>query len=512
MQWTAGQIAEALGVTVPAGLDSTSQVFGVSIDSRTIKPGELFVAIHGPRHDGHDHVAAALVQGAAAAVIAHARSAGYSQEVREKVFAVDDTLAALHELAQTACQRWRNANSTRRIAGVAGSLGKTTTKEILAALVGSKFRVLKTEGNLNNEYGLPLTLLKLSDQFDAAVIEMGMSHRGELARLARIASPEVGVITRIAVEHLEFFASIEEIALAERELIENLPWPHATAVLNADDERVARFSEVAGGKVIWFGTSPQTRAEFRAENIEERGVAGSAFDFVSPAERVRLELPLIGRHNVMNAVAALAAAGEWGVTAQDAQKVFPRLMPADKRGEVVRFKDQFTVINDSYNSSPTALDSLAQLLAQTPGYARKILAAGEMLELGASSPQLHAESGQFVAKLKAVDWIVGVQGHASQFVDAAIAAGHPQQQAKFFTSSSEAADFLSALMARGDLLLLKGSRGVKMEKILEAIDANHARLNPASASFAAKEKNDQNGRQEASAHEPRATVETKGRR
>jgi UDP-N-acetylmuramoyl-tripeptide--D-alanyl-D-alanine ligase len=477
MRWTVGQVAEALGVAPPASLDTLAGLAGIAIDSRTMQPGELFLAIHGPRHDGHDHVAAALARGAAAGVVACERFAQYPEETRGKLFAVDDTLGALHQLASRACAVWRRGKPGRRIGGVAGSIGKTTTKEILAALVAARFRVLKTEGNLNNEYGLPLTLLKLDDQHDAAVIEMGMSHPGELARLARIAAPEAGVITRIAVEHLEFFSSIDEIALAERELIENLGWPGATAVLNADDERVAKFAEAARGRVLWFGTNPGTPADYRAEKIVERGVMGSAFDFVSPAGRVRLGLPLIGRHNVMNAVAALAAASIWGIGAEDAQRVLPHLTPADKRGEVVRFADGFTVINDTYNSSPTALDSLARLLADTTGFGRRILAAGEMLELGGSSADLHRECGRFAAQLEKIDWIVGVQGEAAAFVNAAIEAGHPKERAKFFKNSAEAADFLAGFISRDDLLLLKGSRGVKMEKILEAIDAHHARMN-----------------------------------
>ncbi|MGD0425606.1 MAG: UDP-N-acetylmuramoyl-tripeptide--D-alanyl-D-alanine ligase [Candidatus Acidiferrales bacterium] len=487
MRWTVAQVAEALGVAAPARLDALAGVAGVSIDSRTIQPGELFIAIHGPSHDGHDHVAAALAAGASAGVVARARFAQYAEEIRGKLFAVDDTLEALHRLASRACAIWRAAKPGRKIGGVAGSVGKTTTKEIFAALVAARFRVLKTQGNLNNEYGLPLTLLQLDDQHDAAVIEMGMSHRGELARLARIAPPDVGVITRIAVEHLEFFASIEEIALAERELIENLAWPDATAVLNADDERVGQFAEVARGPVLWFSTNAEvgagtgtaggrgTRAEFCAENIEERGVSGSAFDFVSPAGRARLELPLIGRHNVMNAIAALAAASVWGVGAEDARRVFPKLQPADKRGEVVKFEEGFTVINDSYNSSPTALNALAELLAATPGFSRRILAAGEMRELGDSAPELHRECGRHVAGLRKIDWIVGVQGPAEEFVRAAIAAGHPAERARFFQNSAEAGEFLAEFIQPHDLLLLKGSRGVKMEKILEAIDAGHAR-------------------------------------
>jgi UDP-N-acetylmuramoyl-tripeptide--D-alanyl-D-alanine ligase len=311
---------------------------------------------------------------------------------------------------------------------------------------------------------------------------MGMSHRGELARLAQIAPPDVGVITRIAVEHLEFFSSIEEIALAERELIENLAWPGATAVLNADDERVARFADVARGHVIWFGTS--ARAQFRVAKIQERGVEGSSFEFVFPSGHTRLELPLIGRHNVMNALAALAAASVWGIGAAEAREAFPLLVPADKRGEVVRFESGLTVINDSYNSSPTALNALAQLLADTPGYRRRILAAGEMLELGTSSAELHRECGKFAGALKGIDWIVGVRGDAAALIRSSIEAGHPTERTKFFDNSDDAAKFLAEFVAAGDLLLLKGSRGVKMEKILEAIEARRKKIGSAAGTEA----------------------------
>ena len=473
MRWNVAQVAEALGVSEPAGLGAAVELAGVSIDSRTVRPGELFFAIRGPRHDGHNHVSAALAGGAAAAVVQSERIAGYPEDIRGKLFGVDDTLAALQRLASQACAIWRGAKHGRRIAGVAGSVGKTTTKEILAALLRARFGVLKTQGNLNNEYGLPLTLLGLSDEHDAAVVELGMSHRGELAHLARIASPEVGVITRVAVEHLEFFSSIDEIALAERELIENLAWPNATAVLNTDDERVERFAEVARGPVIRFGASPA--AEFRAEAIEERGIEGAAFDFVWPGGRERLESPLIGRHNVMNAIAALAAASIWGIGAEEAKRVFPNLVPADKRGEVVRYEEEFTVINDTYNSSPAALNELVKLLAATPGHQRRILAAGEMRELGESSAELHRECGRTAAQMSAIDWILGVQGNAAEFVEAAIKAGHPRERSRFFENSMGAAEFLNRFVRSGDVLLLKGSRGVKMEKILEAIDSSHAR-------------------------------------
>jgi UDP-N-acetylmuramoyl-tripeptide--D-alanyl-D-alanine ligase len=475
MQWTVLQAADALGVRAPSGLDPMARLAGVSIDSRTVGTGELFIAIHGPRHDGHAFIATALAAGATAGLVARARLAEYPQEIQAKLFAVDDPLAALQRLAAHACETWRKAKQGRLVGAVAGSVGKTTTKEILAALVASRFRVLKTQGNLNNEYGLPLTLLRLDANYDAAVLELGMSHRGELAHLTKIALPDVGVITRVAVEHLEFFASLDEIALAERELIENLPWPNATAVLNIDDERVARFTNVARGRVITFGTRPG--ADFRAQNIEERGLEGSSFDFVWRGGRAPLDLPLIGRHNVMNALGALAGASVWGIDAADAQRVFPSLKPTDKRGEVVRFEDGFTVINDSYNSSPSALAAMTELLVCTPGYSRRIFAAGEMLELGESSAELHRECGRAAAKQSEIDWIIGVRGYAAEFIHAAIEGGHPKDRTRYFETSDEAAQFLKTFVAPGDLLLLKGSRGVRMERILEAIDAEHRRVN-----------------------------------
>ena len=467
MRWTLEQVAGALGTAPPAGLAPLARLAGVSIDSRTIAPGELFIAIHGPRHDGHAFVAAALAAGALAAVVARPRLAEYPEEVRRKLFAVDDTLAALQQLACAVRRSWG-----RRLAGITGSVGKTTTKEILAALLAARFRVLKSEGNLNNEYGLPLTLLRLEEGHEAAVVELGMSHRGELKRLVEISEPDVGVLTRVAPVHLEFFSSVEEVALAKRELIEGLAGPESVAVLNADDERVARFAEVARGRVVTFGLSRE--ADFRAGAIEDRGAQGTVFDFVSPAERARLELPLVGRHNVSNALAALAAASVWSVGAAEAQRVFPRLGPAAMRGEVLRFESGFALINDCYNSNPVALDAMVDLLAATPRCRRRILAAGEMLELGPRSPEFHRAAGRRAAATGKIDWIIGVQGEAASLVRGAIEAGHPESRTRFFASSDEAAEFLAGFAVPGDLVLVKGSRGVRMERIVEAVLARHA--------------------------------------
>ncbi len=483
MRWTVREVARALGVAPPAGLDPVARLAGVTIDSRTLVRGELFVAIHGPRHDGHTFVAAALAGGALAAVVQRDRLGEYPEAVQAKLLPVDDTLAALQQLARAVRRAWG-----RRLAGVTGSVGKTTTKEILAALLAARFRVLKSEANLNNEYGLPLTLLRLDDADEAAVVELGMSHRGEIARLAEIAEPDVGVVTAVAPVHLEFFSSVEEIALAKRELIEGLRGQQTVTVLNADDERVAEFARLARGRVVTYGLN--SGAEFRADAIEDRSAQGSAFDLVAPNGRVRLELPLVGRHNVSNALGALAAASVWGVGAAEALRVFPQLAPAAMRGEVLRFESGFAVINDCYNSNPVALGAMLDLLAATPGYRRRILVAGEMLELGKTSPELHRAAGQRAAAVACIDWIIGVQGDAARLVEGATEAGHPPERAKFFPDAAEAAEFLIGLVAPGDLLLVKGSRGVKMERVVEALKNRYVvtGVGVGAASGAAKER------------------------
>ena len=466
MRWTLLQISEPMLGAVGEKLDTLARVAGYSIDSRTIRAGELFFAIHGPSHDGHDYVEGALGRGSLAAVVSASRARRFPDTLRSFCIVVDDTLLALHQLARAMRQSWG-----KKIAGVTGSVGKTTTKEILAALLGPKLRVLKSEGNFNNAYGLPLTLFKLEEGHDAAVLEMGMSRRYELQELASIAAPDVGVVTRVAPAHLEFFASVEEIALAKRELIEGLNGPNSVAVLNADDPLVAAFAEHAPGRVLTYGI--EHGADFRAEEIEERGALGSTFTVVTDGKRMRLEIALPGRHVISNALASLAAASVWGIGAEEAQEVFRSLHAPSMRGEMLRFSNGAAVINDSYNSSPAALHAMIRVLASTPGFRRKILAAGEMRELGATSGELHRAAGKAAADAK-VDWVIGVAGDAAQIVEGAAAAGISRSQTRVFSSPDEAASFLGELVAPGDLLLVKGSRGVKMERVVEKLIAMHA--------------------------------------
>src|SRR5450432_2781308 len=448
MRWTVKQVVDAVAGKQGSGLDALARVAGVSIDSRTLRRGELFIAIHGPSHDGHDYVAAAMETGALAAVVAEPVVSRYPGWVQDRCITVPDTLHALHNLARAVRKGWG-----KKICGVTGSVGKTTTKEILAALLGTKLRVLKSKGNFNNEYGLPLTMFRLDETHQAAVLEMGMSRQGELSRLAEIARPDVGVVTRVAPAHLEFFASVEQIALAKRELIEGLNGPESVAVLNADDARVAAFASHAPGRVLTYGI--ENAADFRAEMIEDRGALGSSFVLLHGGRRARLELALAGRHVISNTLAALAAASVWGIGAAEAQSVLRELRAPAMRGELLRLANGAALINDSYNSSPAALHAMIQVLALTPGYRRRILALGEMRELGRTSRELHRECGTAAGKSGKIDWVIGVEGDAAEIVEGAVSAGVPKSQTKVFASSEDAANFLSDFVKGGDLLLVK---------------------------------------------------------
>jgi UDP-N-acetylmuramoyl-tripeptide--D-alanyl-D-alanine ligase len=429
--------------------DAVAHVY--SIDSRTIRPGALFFAVKGERFDGHDFVAAAIERGAIAAIVRKDELARLSD--RSKLLAVDDPLAALQTLATAVRKLWG-----KPLIGVTGSAGKTSTKDAIAHVLASRFRVLKSEGNFNNHFGLPLMLLKLEPEHDLAVIEMGMSHTGEIRALARIAQPEVGVVTNVAPVHLEFFDSLAGIARAKYELIESLP-TNGTAVLNADDEYVSQFGRGFKGRVITYGT--KAIADVRAENIRPQGSAGSEFDLVMGNVRERVHLALVGEHNVLNALAAVAVATEKGLKPAQAVAALGTLAPSDKRGEVLQLGN-IMVINDCYNSNPKALRAMIDALAAMPAK-RRIVVAGEMLELGPAAEELHRSAGAHAAERK-IDVLLGVRGLAQGTVDGACQGG---SRAEFVDSPEKAGEWLARETRDGDVVLLKGSRGVKLEKALE---------------------------------------------
>jgi UDP-N-acetylmuramoyl-tripeptide--D-alanyl-D-alanine ligase len=456
MKLPLSRVAEFLAATGEFDHKAVAQAY--SIDSRTVQPGELFFAVKGERMDGHDFVPQALEKKAVAAVVRKDQLARYP--VKAQLLAVDDTLIALQTLAAAVRRLWG-----KTLIGVTGSTGKTTTKEAIAHVLASRFRVLKSEGNFNNHFGLPLMLLKLEPEHEAAVIEMGMSHRGEIAALAKIAQPEIGVVTNVAPVHLEFFNSVADIARAKYELIESLP-AGGTAVLNADDEYVSQFGRDFHGKVVMYGL--HATADIRAENIQQRGAKGSVFDVVVDGYREPVTLHMVGTHNIYNALAAVAVGLQRGLSPSEAAEALATLAPADKRGAVVQLGN-ITIINDCYNSNPTALDAMVDALAAMPA-GRRIVVAGEMLELGPAGEELHRRVGRHMAEKK-IDVLVGVRGLAQQMVEAAGKAG---VQAEFVATPEEAGKWLAREARDGDVVLLKASRGVKLERALEAVVSRQA--------------------------------------
>ncbi len=435
------RVTEAVAARAPGRM-----IPGWSIDSRTIAPGDLFFALRGPQFDGHDYAAGAMAKGAAGAVVE--RDLGLAEQI-----VVQDTLAAMQKLAAWARCQWGG-----RVVGVTGSAGKTTTKDAIAHLLAVELAVGKTIGNLNNHFGLPLSILRLPDESQMAVLEMAMNHAGEIRALARIARPDVGVVTNVGYAHVEAFGSIEGVARAKRELIEELP-PDGVAVLNADDRLVAGFREMHRGRVVTFGLAEN--ADVRAANVELFS-GGVRFD----CRGVRFESPLVGRHGLSNVLAGIAVAEVFGIAPERLRDAVRSLAPGKMRGERLEH-DGVVIWNDSYNSNPEAARAMLDVLRETPAR-RRIAVLGEMLELGQSTEPLHREVGRYVA-VEGIDVLVGIRGAARFMVEEAVTAGLSDGAAFFFEDPAAAGEFLGGLLRPGDAVLFKGSRGVRVERALDRV-------------------------------------------
>ena len=459
MRLTLGQVAD--WIHADEEFDTALEAVGYSIDSRTVGAGELFFAVKGERLDGHEYVQAALADGAVAAVVSNGWVV--PAEVDEtRLLRVADcedcVLLALQRLARAVRREWGG-----RVIGVTGSAGKTTTKEAVAQVLGARFRVLKSQGNLNNGFGLPLQLLKLEREHEVAVIEMGMNHAGEIAALAKIAEPDWAVVSNVGPVHLEFFADgIAGIARAKYELIEALP-ADGVAVLNFDDNYVASFGRGMGDRAVFYGLGEG--AEVRALHVAEAGAEGVVFTVEAYGERASVQLRMLGRHNVSNALAAIAVGLRSGMLLEECAAAVGELRAGDKRGEVIAWRGA-TIINDCYNSNPRALDAMVDALMAMPGE-RHIVVAGEMLELGPEGEALHAACGRRMAE-RGVTALVGVRGLAKAMVEAAQAAG---VESMFVADAAAAGEWLQANLRAGDAVLLKASRGVRLERALVGVIA-----------------------------------------
>ena len=461
MKLTLAQCAEWMGGALHAEADREAS--GYSIDTRTLAPRELFFAVSGERYDAHEFVPQAIASGAVAAVIARAKLEDAAFALRGfPHIAVDDPLLALQRLGAAVRGHWQGT-----LIGLTGSAGKTTTKEMLAAVLEARYRVLKSAGNLNNHFGVPLQLLRLEPEHQYAVIEMGMSAAGEIALLARLAAPDWGVVTNVGNAHTQNFSDgIDGVARAKRELVEALLPRRGIAFLNADDARVRAYAETFAGKSVLAGRAAV--AQVRAVSVEEQGLDGTLLQVEAAGQRVAVHLQLLGAHNASNALLALAVGLEAGVSLDAGARALAALTPGDRRGEVLRIAGA-QIINDSYNSNPAALAAMISTLAQLPAK-RRILVAGAMLELGAQSAALHAACGEQAA-VSGIDWVLGVQGDAEALAAAARRRG---AQAHFVTTAEEAGAWLGAELREGDAVLLKGSRGVRLERALDHVRARSA--------------------------------------
>jgi UDP-N-acetylmuramoyl-tripeptide--D-alanyl-D-alanine ligase len=459
MKLTLGQVAD--WIHAEGDFTTGVEAVGYSIDSRTIGAGELFFAVTGERVDGHDYVAAALANGAVAAVVSNRWLAPDDLDPCRLLWvpeSEDCVLSAMQTLARQVRRRWG-----KRVIGVTGSAGKTTTKEMVAGVLAGPshvsqsrhgapgFRVLKSAGNLNNHFGVPLQLLRLEPEHEVAVIEMGMNHAGEIAALARIAEPDWAVVSNVAAVHLEFFPEgIAGIAKAKYELVQALP-EDGIAVLNADDVYVSNF---AAKHRVMYGTDES--ADVRAEDVVEAGVEGMRFTVAARGERAQVTLQMLGRHNVSNALAAIAVGLQSGMTLAECATAVGELRAPEKRGVTIEWRG-VTIVNDCYNSNPVALDAMVDALRAIPA-ARHIVVAGEMLELGPSAAELHRACGERMREA-GVDVVVGVRGNAVEFGGI------------FLATPKEAGEWMLANLRAGDAVLLKASRGVRLEGALEVLAA-----------------------------------------
>ena len=455
------------------------QITDFSIDSRSVKTGELFFALsqhdyaragfNGTFADAHEFIADAFVRGAIAAV-ARTERVNHDEKLaqyKDRLLLVDDAIAALQTLARRVYEAWG-----RPVVGITGSAGKTTAKELTAqVLSGAGRRVLKSERNYNNGLGLPLSVLKLvstgqsPDQFDIAVLEMGMSSpTHEIRRLVEITPPDIGVELMVAPVHLEYLGSIENIAAAKAELIDGLK-PEGVAVLNADDDLVIKMRARHPGRSLTFGIERQ--ADVTATEIDTSHLGLISFQLQTPLGKAPAVLHMSGRHNLMNALAAAAVGTCLEIRPQQIAAALKDARPPAMRGATLDFAAGFRVVDDSYNSNPRSLLSMVRTIVDaTEQSQRRIVIAGEMLELGPDAAELHREAGREMARM-GVDVVWGVRGLAEQLVAGAKEAG--LDQVRFFNSSDEAAAAIVDEIVAGDLVLIKGSRGVATDKVVSAI-------------------------------------------
>jgi UDP-N-acetylmuramoyl-tripeptide--D-alanyl-D-alanine ligase len=450
--WTGGRLVHG---------EAGTPLRGASIDSRAVGAGELFVAIRGPRHDAHAFLVEAAGRGAAALVVEEGCAIAPSLLSRENsaaIVAVDDTTRALGAVGAG-----HRAGFQGPVVALTGSNGKTTTKEMCASILSVGGPCLKTQGNLNNAFGVPLTLLRREAEHRVLVIEIGMNHRGEIAPLAAIAKPTVGIITNVGTAHIENLGSQDEIAREKGDLVAALG-PNATAVLNAADPRVLAQRARTCARVMTFGDG----GDVRAEHVRPLGSRGFAFDVVAPPGRVAVHVAGLGESSVMNALAATAGSLAAGATLSDVASGLGRYRPIGGRMEPVELPRNIIVINDTYNANPQSMEVALRSLAELKGSSRAIAVLGDMGELGATSLPAHRATGQLVAEL-GIEYLFALGQYAKEIAAGALAAGMDATRVRVATDHRDASDRLREILQGDDWILVKGSRSMQMERVVDAL-------------------------------------------
>ena len=447
-------IANMTGGQVVQGGDVVSS--SVVIDSREVKPDSVFFAIKGDRLDGHQFVDQAL-QTARGAVVS---SVPENLPAGKGVVRVGDTTVALQMLAR-AIRRQMDF----KLVGVTGSAGKTTTKEMIATLAATERRTFKSWGNFNNLIGCPLCIDNTPDDAEIVVSEMGMNHKGEIAQLAGLTRPDVGVYTNIAPVHIEFFGTVEKIAEAKRELLENLK-DGGTVIVNADNQHVVNISRDYSGPKKTYGIDHD--ADYRATSIRERGLLGTHFTLEAEGQRREMDLVLPGRHNLDNLLAAIATARAIGISWEGIERGVKDVKPAYHRGVIVPWRGA-TIYDDTYNSNPYALTRTLELMSQADVKGRRIAVIGDMLELGDKELDYHREAGRAIPK--DVDAVIGVGKRSQSLLEGAREAGH--QNVHHFPDAETAGEFVRDFVREGDLVLIKASRGIGLDKIVTMLEGGN---------------------------------------
>lgn len=449
VRWTEG--------TLVCG-DEAAVLSGASIDSRTVERGELFHAIAGPSHDGHDFLENALDRGAAALVVERGRALPDALAV--PVIAVEETTRALGALAAGHRSEFHGP-----VVAITGSNGKTTTKEMCAAILSVRAPCHRTPGNLNNQYGLPLTLLGRSEADRALVVELGMNRRGEIAQLLEIAKPTVGVITNVGTAHIEFLGSREEIAREKGDLIAHLP-AEGTAVLNADDPLVLTQRNRTSARVISFGTAID--ADVRGGDIEWIDDRGYRLELETPEGIGTVEVQGLGPTTVINALAAAAAALAVGASVADITKGLANYQGIKGRLERRELSGGITLVDDTYNANPQSMEAALRLLAELKGTHRAVAIMGDMGELGITAEAAHREAGRLAATL-GIDFLIALGTRAQTIVTGALDSGMDPAHVVVASDHADASERACGLLRERDTVLVKGSRSMRMEHVVEAI-------------------------------------------